>query len=128
SRHKSSPDHFGLGTLVSAGPRHLRHRDLHAHHPGDTHRRARRSSAQYRRTRPKRDSDILLIVGIVFALLLADRVGSIRLQILGFIGCAVGLLIAALSLHVGGTLSAVLLFAGFMLFSFMTNIGPNAMT
>jgi len=72
--------------------------------------------------------DILLIVGIVFAVLLADRVGRIRLQILGFIGCAVGLLIAALSLHVGGTLSAVLLFAGFMLFSFMTNIGPNAMT
>src|SRR5262245_42980758 len=71
--------------------------------------------------------DILLIVGIVFAVL-ADRVGRIRLQILGFIGCAVGLLIAALSLHVGGTLSAVLLFAGFMLFSFMTNIGPNAMT
>ena len=72
--------------------------------------------------------DILLIVGIVFAVLLADRVGRIRLQILGFIGCAVGLLIAALSLHVGGTLSAVLLFAGFMLFSFMTNIAPNAMT
>ena len=41
---------------------------------------------------------------------------------------AVGLLLATLSLHVGGTLSGVLLFAGFMLFSFMTNIGPNAMT
>jgi MFS transporter, putative metabolite transport protein len=72
--------------------------------------------------------DVLLIVGIVFAVLLADRAGRIRLQILGFIGCAVGLLLAALSLHVGGTLSGVLLFAGFMLFSFMTNIGPNAMT
>ena len=32
------------------------------------------------------------------------------------------------SLHVGGGLSQVLLFAGFMLFSFMTNMGPNAMT
>jgi MFS transporter, putative metabolite transport protein len=72
--------------------------------------------------------DVLLIVGIVFAVLLADRVGRIRLQILGFIGCAVGLLLAALSLHISGTLSGVLLFAGFMLFSFMTNIGPNAMT
>jgi len=72
--------------------------------------------------------DILLIVGIVFAVLLADRVGRIRLQLLGFIGCAVGLLLAALSLHVSGTPSAVLLFAGFMMFSFMTNIGPNAMT
>jgi len=72
--------------------------------------------------------DVLLIVGIAFAVLLADRVGRIRLQILGFIGCAVGLLLATLSLHVGATLSCVLLFAGFMLFSFMTNIGPNAMT
>src|SRR5215467_3268749 len=78
-------------------------------------------------------SDILAtksaaIVGIAFAVLLADRVARIRLQILGFIGCAVGLLLATLSLHVGATLSRVLLFAGFMLFSFMTNIGPNAMT
>jgi MFS transporter, putative metabolite transport protein len=72
--------------------------------------------------------DVLLIVGIAFAVLLADRVGRIGLQILGFIGCAIGLLLAALSLHVGGTLSGMLLFAGFMLFSFMTNIGPNAMT
>jgi putative MFS transporter len=72
--------------------------------------------------------DVLLIVGIVFAIVLADRVGRIRLQIVGFIGCAVGLLLAALSLHIPGTLSSVLLFAGFMLFSFMTNMGPNAMT
>jgi MFS family permease len=72
--------------------------------------------------------DVLLIVGIVFAVVLADRAGRIRLQIVGFIGCAVGLLLAALSLHLGGTLSGVMLFAGFMLFSFMTNMGPNAMT
>jgi nitrate/nitrite transporter NarK len=71
---------------------------------------------------------VLLIVGIVFAVALTDRVGRIRLQIVGFIGCAVGLLLATLSLHVGGGLSGVLLFAGFMLFSFMTNVGPNAMT
>jgi len=72
--------------------------------------------------------DLLLIVGVAFAVLLADRVGRIRLQVMGFVGCAAGLLLAALSLQVGGTLSVVLLFAGFMLFSFMTNIGPNAMT
>lgn len=40
--------------------------------------------------------DVLLIVGIVFAILLADRVGRIPLQIVGFIGCAAGLLLAAL--------------------------------
>ena len=57
--------------------------------------------------------DVLLIVGIVTAVLLADRVGRIRLQVLGFIGCAFGLLLAALSLKFGGTLAVVLLFAGF---------------
>jgi MFS transporter, putative metabolite transport protein len=72
--------------------------------------------------------DVLLIVGIVFAVVLADRIGRIRLQIFGFIGCAVGLLLAAFSLGTSGTLSVVLVFAGFMLFNFMTNIGPNAMT
>ena len=39
--------------------------------------------------------DVLLIVGIIVAILLADRVGRIRLQIWGFIGCAVGLLLAS---------------------------------
>jgi MFS family permease len=72
--------------------------------------------------------DVLLIVGILFAVLLADRVGRIRLQVVGFIGCAAGLALAALSLHVGGAFSGALMFAGFMLFNFMTNAGPNAMT
>jgi MFS family permease len=42
--------------------------------------------------------DVLLIVGIVAAVLLVDRVGRIRLQVLGFVGCALGLMLAALSL------------------------------
>jgi len=104
-----------LATLIGA----------HVDHPRNT---AELIQSDILATRGAAFIDVLLIVGIVFAVLLADRVGRIRLQILGFIGCAVGLLIAALSLHVGGTSSAVLLFAGFMLFSFMTNIGPNAMT
>lgn len=72
--------------------------------------------------------DVLLIVGIVAAVLLADRVGRIRLQILGFIGCAAGLLLAALSSHFDGSLKLAFIFAGFTLFNFMTNVGPNAMT
>lgn len=72
--------------------------------------------------------DLLLIVGIVFAVLLADRLGRIRLQTLGFIGCAIGLAIAALSGHVSGTMQTVMIFVGFMLFNFMTNMGPNAQT
>ncbi len=72
--------------------------------------------------------DVLLIVGILAAVLLADRVGRIRLQIVGFIGCAAGLGLAALSLHAAEPTRSVLLFGGFMLFNFMTNVGPNAQT
>ena len=72
--------------------------------------------------------DVLLIVGVVAAVFLTDVVGRIRLQTWGFIGCAAGLLIASLSLgHEDGT-STALLFTGFVLFSFMTNLGPNAQT
>jgi nitrate/nitrite transporter NarK len=60
--------------------------------------------------------------------LLADRFGRIRLQIFGFIGCAVGLLIASFSVDVTGGSKIFLIFAGFMLFDFMTNLGPNAQT
>jgi MFS family permease len=72
--------------------------------------------------------DVLLLVGIIAAVLLADRVGRIRLQVFGFIGCAAGLFLATLSLDGSGASSTAFLFCGFMLFSFMTNLGPNAMT
>jgi len=72
--------------------------------------------------------DVLLIVGILAAVLLTDRVGRIRLQIIGFIGCAVGLGLATLSLHAAEPTRSILLFGGFMLFNFMTNVGPNAQT
>ena len=39
----------------------------------------------------------LLILGILFAVMLADIVGRIALQVLGFIGCAAGLFLASLS-------------------------------
>lgn len=73
--------------------------------------------------------DLLLLVGIVGAIFLADRLGRIKLQIFGFCGCAAGLLLAAFSTHLApGSGQTALVFAGFMLFNFMTNLGPNAMT
>jgi putative MFS transporter len=69
-----------------------------------------------------------LIVGVLFAVALADVVGRIGLQILGFFGCAVGLFLASLSSSVHGGAGTLLLFAGFILFNFMTNLGPNAQT
>jgi len=70
--------------------------------------------------------DALLIVGIIAAVLLTDVVGRIKLQVLGFIGCAAGLFLAALSGTFDGMARTVLILAGFMLFNFMTNLGPNA--
>ncbi|MEO6848903.1 MAG: MFS transporter [Chthoniobacterales bacterium] len=72
--------------------------------------------------------DVLLVVGIAAAVLLADRLGRISLQITGFIGCAIGLFLAALSTYYVGIPSMLLIYAGFMLFNFMTNMGPNSMT
>lgn len=72
--------------------------------------------------------DILLLAGIFVAILLADKVGRIKLQVVGFIGCAAGLFIAAQSAAFSGPMQIVLIFAGFMLFNFMTNMGPNAQT
>ena len=70
----------------------------------------------------------LLVVGIIFAIALSDRLGRIRLQIFGFLGCAVGLVIATMSIDATGPLRLQLIMAGVMLFNFMTNIGPNAQT
>jgi hypothetical protein len=70
----------------------------------------------------------LLIVGIIFAVLLADTVGRISLQIVGFLGCAVGLVLAALASNFTDGTQMLLIFSGFMLFNFMTNLGPNAQT
>jgi putative MFS transporter len=72
--------------------------------------------------------DILLVVGVATAILLADRVRRIRLQVFGFIGCAAGLLLASLSGFFTGSTQMALIFLGFMLFNFMTNLGPNAQT
>jgi len=71
---------------------------------------------------------MLLIVGIIFAVILADRVGRIWLQVVGFVGCAAGLLLASFSDGFEGSTKTAVIFAGFMLFNFMTNLGPNAQT
>jgi MFS transporter, putative metabolite transport protein len=72
--------------------------------------------------------DLLLLIGIVSAVLLADKISRITLQGFGFIGCAAGLLLASFSTRFDGNAHVLLIFAGFMLFNFMTNLGPNAQT
>lgn len=72
--------------------------------------------------------DLLLIVGVLFAIFLTDKIGRVRLQVFGFIGCAIGLVLVAFSEGLSGDSKLFFIFAGFMLFNFMTNIGPNAQT
>ncbi|CAN5366374.1 MFS transporter [soil metagenome] len=72
--------------------------------------------------------NVLFVAGILAAIMLVDSVGRIKLQTVGFAGCAVGLALAALSIRSDGSHNMVLLFAGFMLFYFATNLGPNSMT
>lgn len=75
--------------------------------------------------------DLFLLIGFLTALPLVDRLGRIPLQIIGFVGCGVGLWIASLSAAViptGHELKVFLVFCGFIIFNFMTNLGPNAMT
>lgn len=73
--------------------------------------------------------DAFLIVGILVAIRYVNRLGSIFMQIAGFIGCAIGLALAAISDFVTiPALQTILVFIGFILFQFMTNAGPNAQT
>ncbi|MFA0809832.1 MFS transporter [Microbulbifer epialgicus] len=72
--------------------------------------------------------DVMLIVGIIFAIVFVDRVGRIRLQVLGFVGCALGLFIASYGESLGTGIQLPLIFVGLMLFNFMNNLGPNAQT
>jgi MFS family permease len=74
--------------------------------------------------------DLFLIAGFLIAVLLIDRVGRIKLQIVGFLGMAVGLLIlaAASVLVLGNDPNIAIVFIGFLVFNLMMNAGPNSTT
>ncbi|MBD0335151.1 MAG: MFS transporter [Cyanobacteria bacterium Co-bin13] len=72
--------------------------------------------------------DLFLIAGFLIAVLLVERAGRMRLQIVGFVGMAVGLGILAASQGVSSDLRLLLVFAGFLVFNLTMNAGPNATT
>ncbi|KOP23063.1 glucose transporter [Hapalosiphon sp. MRB220] len=74
--------------------------------------------------------DLFLIVGFLIAVLLIDRFGRIKLQIAGFLGMAVGLVIlaAASVLVLSKEPNVALVFIGFLVFNLMMNAGPNSTT
>jgi len=74
--------------------------------------------------------DIFLILGFLLNIFLVEKWGRIRLQITGFAGMALGLLILAMASATksGGIASLYLVIPGFVLFNMLMNMGPNATT
>ncbi|MGB3614425.1 MAG: MFS transporter [Elainellaceae cyanobacterium] len=74
--------------------------------------------------------DLFLILGFLCAIALVERLGRIRLQVIGFLGMATGLSILAASalLPSGSHGEIALVITGFLVFNLMMNAGPNATT
>jgi len=74
--------------------------------------------------------DLFLIAGFLIAVWLIDRAGRIRLQVIGFIGMAIGLLILSGSdvLTLGNIPNVAIVFIGFFIFNLTMNAGPNSTT
>jgi hypothetical protein len=72
--------------------------------------------------------ELAFLAGIVAAIALVERWGRIPLQVIGFVGCAAGLLLAARGQLDGVETPLAWLVGGLLLTQFMTNLGPNAQT
>ncbi|MBE9168554.1 MFS transporter [Pleurocapsales cyanobacterium LEGE 06147] len=74
--------------------------------------------------------DVFLILGFSLAIALIDRIGRIRLQIVGFLGMAVGLVVLALAGDpmMAGASNLGLVLTGFIIFNLLMNAGPNSTT
>ena len=70
--------------------------------------------------------DIFLVIGFVIAIVLVERVGRMSLQIVGFVGATVGLLLLATGSL--GIQSDPVILIGFAVFNLMVNTGPNSTT
>ena len=87
--------------------------------------------------------DLFLVLGFIINLFLVERLGRIRLQLIGFFGMVIGLLLLALGATVDHShhipfsafswinpkdFSIILIFSGFILYNLLMNVGPNATT
>lgn len=74
--------------------------------------------------------DAFLLVGFLVGLWAVPRFGRIRMQVVGFLGMMLGMLVllyASLAAH-GTSAEVPLIIAGFVLFNLAMNAGPNATT
>ena len=74
--------------------------------------------------------DIFLPLGFLLAILFVDRLGRVKLQVMGFAGMTVALVILALAegLPGGGDKHIPMVAIGFAMFNLLMNAGPNATT
>ncbi|MFM9076831.1 MAG: MFS transporter, partial [Solirubrobacterales bacterium] len=74
--------------------------------------------------------DIFLPVGFLLAILFVDRLGRVKLQVIGFAGMTVALILLALAegLPGGGDKHIPMVAIGFAMFNLLMNAGPNATT
>lgn len=75
--------------------------------------------------------DIFLLLGFLIGLYMVPKFGKLRMQMIGFIGMAVGMLVLAYAVYnkaPGGYPSVTLVFAGFIIFNLLMNMGPNSTT
>jgi putative MFS transporter len=74
--------------------------------------------------------DLFLLVGFLIGIFAVPRFGRLHMQVVGFAGMTLGMLILLAAVLSGGGASAhiALVFAGFILFNLAMNAGPNATT
>jgi MFS family permease len=74
--------------------------------------------------------DLFLLIGFLVGLWAVPRFGRIHMQVIGFAGMTLGMLILAAAVLAGGGAAAhiPIVFAGFILFNLAMNAGPNATT
>ena len=74
--------------------------------------------------------DLFLLIGFLVGLWAVPRFGRIHMQVVGFVGMTLGMLILTAAVLAGGGATAhiPIVFAGFILFNLAMNAGPNATT
>lgn len=70
-------------------------------------------------------ADLFLVIGFALNIFSVERLGRIKLQIIGFTGMAIGTAIIGLFGMYNNTFGMIM---GFVIFNFMVNFGPNATT
>ena len=76
--------------------------------------------------------DLFLLFGFLVGIWAVPRYGRIRMQVIGFAGMALGMLVLTIAVSISNSSAGEghipLVFAGFILFNLLMNSGPNSTT